>query len=155
PEVAAYEKELQAREEKFQKALKEALERVADGARKLTDQYLVALLEMDKLLPEEVHIDFPEDKFDDLVAGDWESYLDRTRNAFHPVCAPWHAFAKLSPQEFPSRAPAVLPGLSSKTSAASGPRLNAKVAELFVSPPTSMKEVAQRYGKLFIEIDRK
>jgi hypothetical protein len=172
PEVAAYEKELQAREQKFQKALKEALERVADGARKITDQYLVALLEMDKLLPEEVYIDFPEDKFNDLVARYWESYLDRIRNEVHPVFAPWHAYAALSPQEFRAKAPAVLPSMLNKTSSASltparsslgkgeivgegVPRLNAKVVEAFASPPASMREVAERYGKLFVGIDSK
>src|SRR5262249_52281164 len=170
PEFAAYEKELQAREQKFQKALKEALERVADGARKITDQYLVALLEMDKLLPEEVYIDFPEDKFNDLVARYWESYLERIRNDSHPVFALWHAYAGLSPQEFSSKAPAVLPGLLKQTSAATltlssqdraktvgegVPRLNAKFMEIFASPPTSMREGAERYGKLFIAIDRK
>lgn len=44
PEYAAYNKELKRREQKFQVLLKETLERVGDGARKITDQYLVALL---------------------------------------------------------------------------------------------------------------
>ncbi len=113
---------------------------------------------MEKLLPEEVYVDFPEDKFNDVVARYWEAYLQRIRDDSHPVFALWNEYARLPRGEFGSRAPAVLPGLLKQSAGSrgpAGPRLNAKVVEVFSSPPASMRQVAERYGKLLVEIDRK
>jgi hypothetical protein len=158
PEYAAYEKEMAKREQKFQHALKAALDRVADGARKITDQYLVAQLEMDKLLPEEVYIDFEEDQFNNVVARYWEAYLQRVANDIHPVFGPWNAYAALPAHGFRTRAPQVLPNLlaqASRVSVSAWPRWNARVLSLFATPPVSMREVAERYGKLLNSIDQK
>jgi hypothetical protein len=38
------------------------------------------------------------------IVRQWQSYLEQTGKSFHPVWAPWHAFAKLPKSEFESRA---------------------------------------------------
>ena len=37
---------------------------------------------------------------------------------------------------------------------AAGPAINPLVAAAFASPPASMREVVERYGRLFVDVDR-
>jgi hypothetical protein len=94
-----------------------------------------------------------------FVLRRWREYLDDTRNEHHPVFAPWHAFAALPAAEFAARAKE----LAAKVAEGADPktRVNPLVAQLFagdggrpIDPPTSLAQVAQRYGELFSRIDK-
>lgn len=113
-----------------------------------TTEYLLAVLEADKL-PTEDHYEIrgPED-LNPTIARQWQSYLFQTAKEFHPVWAPWHEFAKLPKSEFAERARQL--NLQSNTN------LNAAVRTAFVTnAPGSMVEVAKVYGALLAEVNRK
>jgi hypothetical protein len=102
---------------------------------------------------------FPEEGFDvvvgkaDLVPAfvrRWKAYLAALAKADDPVFRPWRRFAELRDDEFPSRAAEVTRALQKPGS----PGLNPLVARAFAEPPASIREVAERYGKLFAEVDR-
>jgi len=75
----------------------------------------------------------------------WRQYLDDARKRRDPAWRYWHAVAELPAAEFAAAAPGVLAKLDG------GNRL---VGAAFAVPPKSMKEVAERYGKLLAGIDQ-
>ena len=75
----------------------------------------------------------------------WRQHLDDAKKRRDPVWLPWHAVAEIPEADFAVKAPPTLAALRD------GNRL---VREAFATPPKTMKEVAERYGKLFIDIDR-
>ena len=83
----------------------------------------------------------------------WLKALEKLDPESDPIFAPWFAFAALPASEFADRAKA----LSAKIAANSLARpLNSLVVRAFAGePPTSLKDVAERYGKLFEEVDKR
>ncbi len=75
----------------------------------------------------------------------WRQFLTDTKKRKHPAFLHWHAVADLPDAEFAEKAPALLKAV------AGGNKL---VASAFAEAPKSMKEVAERYGKLFVAIDK-
>ncbi|MBY0514298.1 MAG: DUF1549 and DUF1553 domain-containing protein, partial [Gemmataceae bacterium] len=69
----------------------------------------------------------------------WRQYLADTKKRNDPVWRHWHAIADLHDEEFTAKAAGVLAGVTGG---------NAHVAAEFTTPPTSMKDVAERYGRL-------
>src|SRR5207249_5009950 len=101
-----------------------------------------------------------EESYQALSAGDlhpmmirrWQTFLNKTGAGHHPIFAPWHAFAALSPKEFPDKAPALAAAIA--TQADPSHRVHPLVAQAFAGPPpASLREVAQRYGELFARVD--
>ena len=83
----------------------------------------------------------------------WLKALEKLDPKSDPIFAPWFAFAALPSSEFADRARE----LSAKIAANSlARRVNSLVAKAFAGePPTSLKDVAVRYGKLFEEVDKR
>ncbi len=83
----------------------------------------------------------------------WLKALEKLDPHSDPIFAPWFAFAALPGSEFADRAKA----LSARIAANSAARpVNSLVARAFAGePPASLKDVAERYGKLFEEIDKR
>ena len=83
----------------------------------------------------------------------WAQWLEKLDKESDPVFAPWFAFAALPEAEFAGRAKA----LSAKVAAnALAHPLNPLVAAAFSGEaPSSMKEVAARYGRLFEAADKR
>jgi hypothetical protein len=82
----------------------------------------------------------------------WRDFLDETRKVQSAVFAPWHAFAALPEKEFAAQAK----DLAARVAANADPKakVNPLVAQLFAGdPPSSLAQVAQRYGELFARID--
>ena len=71
----------------------------------------------------------------------------------NPIFVPWFAFAKVSGSNFTERAREVAESFASGGDSTNA--VNPAVAAIFVAtnPPASMKEVADRYNKLFAEVD--
>ena len=91
------------------------------------------------------------DEINPVVVRQWHSYLLGTAKKFDPVWAPWHAFARIPASDFPAKTASVI---ASFTNAAQA--VNPLVAAAFQeNPPASMREVAQRYGKLLTDINKK
>src|SRR5438093_9115259 len=95
-----------------------------------------------------------ERKLDPGTVQRWISRLDEWKEQQHPIFAPWFAFAALPEQEFAAQAKALPAKLGANHDDARLP--NPLVVQAFAGdPPGSMKEVAERYGKLFAEADKR
>jgi len=78
----------------------------------------------------------------------WTAGLEGWRTSQPAIFAPWFAFAALPEKDFPARAK----DLAAKFNVP----INPLVARAFSgNPPATMKEVAERYGKVFTEIDKR
>ncbi len=98
------------------------------------------------------------------IAQRWAAYLKGTaaRGAtaakrstptpdFDPIFAPWKALAALPDADFEVKAPEAL----AKAMAGEGDKkVNPLIAQLFADPPKSLKDAADRYGKLFTDIQK-
>ncbi len=119
--------------------------------RRQTAQYLLMSREPAQLAKEESGVS----DGNVLRAGSlrWRKALEKLNPETDPIFAPWFAFAALPTAEFAGRAK----GLSAKIAAPSLARpLNSLVVQAFAGePPTSLKEVAERYGKLFEDVDKR
>ncbi len=94
-----------------------------------------------------------ERKLDPGIVHRWESSLEDWAKHGDPVFAAWTEFATLPKESFAEKAPAVAASLATKRDAK--PAVNPLVVSAFATnPPTSMKEVADRYGQLLADIDR-
>src|SRR5436190_23318958 len=94
-----------------------------------------------------------ERKLDPGAVQRWISRLDEWKPQQHPIFAPWFAFAALPEQEFAVQAKALSAKLGTDHDAAKLP--NPLVVQAFAGePPASMKEVAERYGRLFADADK-
>lgn len=83
----------------------------------------------------------------------WIEALRKLDHGSDPIFAPWFAFAALPPDEFASRAKTVSAVIAAN---GLGKALNSHVCRAFAGdPPTSLKEVAERYGTLLSDIDRR
>lgn len=88
----------------------------------------------------------------------WEVYLKRTNREDNPVWTVWHRLAQLADDEFARKAPEIFRELFSAT--AGGDEATQPINHLVrdaiaTSVPMTMKDVADRYGKLLNQIDKK
>jgi len=146
-----FDKELKRREEAFRTVFNEKRAEQSKRLRARVTDYLVEVLEVQKLPTEEFYAFVFANEINPVVVRRWHSYLLGSARKFDPVWSPWHAFAQIPANEFPARATAVI---ASFTNAA--PPINPLVvAACQENPPASMREVAQRYGKLLADVDKK
>ncbi|MCI0427916.1 MAG: PSD1 and planctomycete cytochrome C domain-containing protein [Nitrospiraceae bacterium] len=83
----------------------------------------------------------------------WLKALEHMNPERDPIFAPWFAFAALPTPEFADRAKALSAKIAANSLACP---LNTLVAQAFAGePPTSLKIVAERYGKLFGDMDKR
>lgn len=145
---AAFEKELAARQQKLRDTTATRHKEAADRVRSRITEYLIAQTELDK---------YPEEGFDQILTATdviptfvrrWEAYLASGNRATDPVFGIWQRLAALR-GEFASQAPAVVQEFTS----AGGPAVNSRVLAALTPPPASMREVAERYGKLFTQVE--
>ena len=95
---------------------------------------------------------FAERKLDANTVRRWQSSLAEWGKAHHPVFAPWLALAALPEAEFAAKARALAAKFAANDDAAKP--LHPFVVKLFSGePPTSLKQVAERYGKLLADCD--
>ncbi len=93
-----------------------------------------------------------ERKLDPDVLHRWMTGLDGWHKTQPAIFAPWFAFAALPEKDFPVRARELAAKFSAHPDAAVA--INPLVAQVFAGePPTKMKDVAERYGKLIKEMD--
>lgn len=78
----------------------------------------------------------------------WEAYLKVTAKHDDPVFVVWNAYAKLPTDQFPNGAAEIAHQLPTDAT-----KINPRVAQAFTAPPNSADEVAERYGKIFTEVD--
>jgi hypothetical protein len=139
---AAFLKELRAREDKFRTLFATRCEEQAARVRARVTDHLIAQLELEK---------YPEETFTQIIGpGDinpvvvrrWQNFLAEAGQRHDPVFAVWHEFAKLKPDAFASHAITATQGV------------NPLVARAFATPPATMREVCERYGALFADVEK-
>lgn len=145
---AAFDQELQTRIKKLNETMLLRRNEASDRVRARIADYLFAQTELQK---------YPEQNFNQILAVNdiipdfvrlWQNYLDTAKLRRNPIFLPWIELAALPPEEFSARASVVLGEL------AATPRgtVNSRVLTALTPPPTSIRETADRYGKLFTEI---
>jgi hypothetical protein len=93
-------------------------------------------------------------KLDPDMLRRWMAGLEGWRQSQPAIFTPWFAFAALAENDFPTRARELAAKFSANQDAALS--INPLVAQAFAGePPASMKDVAERYGKLLTNIDRR
>ncbi len=143
----AFEEELRKRQEKLDRTVQAKRDQLLERLRSRVSEYLVAVLEVDRLPSEQFFEMLGPEAVNPVIVRRWEGYLYRTRREFHPVFAAWHALAALPERELAARAPEALDAVQG---------LNTQVAAAMRSdPPRSMREAAERYGRLLSGVHRK
>ncbi|HWF19423.1 MAG TPA: DUF1553 domain-containing protein, partial [Verrucomicrobiae bacterium] len=91
-------------------------------------------------------------KLDGEVIRRWMKGLDNWSKESNAIFTPWFAFAKLPEKDFAAKAKDLTAKWSTQSTATVS--INPLVAKAFTNePPASMKEVAERYSKIFNEVD--
>ena len=88
-------------------------------------------------------------KLSPQVASRWREKLEAWSKDFHPVFAPWLALSALEEKDFSVKASDALGSAARDTNT-----VNPIVAQHFAEAPASLREAADRYNKLFAEIDK-
>ncbi|MFN3484699.1 MAG: PSD1 and planctomycete cytochrome C domain-containing protein [Planctomycetota bacterium] len=147
-EREAFERELRRREEALETLFRRKREELFERLRAQTGMYLAAAAEVEKLPTEEFYQLLGPDEVNPVIARRWHAYIASRGKAFDPIFAPWNVGASVPKPEFSSRMAAWL--------AENAARLNPRVAAALGGVPlASLREVAERYGRLLAGIHRK
>lgn len=147
-EYSAFAKELAKRQEVLRSSTLAKHTEASDRARQRVTEYLVAQTELSK---------YPEEGFDQvfyvadvipMFVRRWEAWLSADERATDKSFLPWRKFAILKSEEFAARSADIVQELSSNPSG-----INPLVLAALNPPPASMREVAERYGKLLVDVD--
>jgi hypothetical protein len=135
-----YDAELEIRRKKLVDFITAKHAGLVNGARTRAAEYLLAAHAARNQPPAD---DFmlladPGDLNPSMITR-WRQFLADTKKRRDPAWLHWHSVAELPDAEFAEKAPALLKAITGA---------NRLVAAAFVEPPRSMKEVAERYGKL-------
>ena len=138
--LAAFEKEYKTRLDKLNSTLDTRRAETAVRVRARVTDYLLAQFELHK---------YPEEGFDQILTDQdlipttvrrWQAYLDQAKKQSDPVWALWHASAQLPEKNF-------------ATASAQLKTRNPKLETVIAPLPKSMREVAERYGKVLSDIE--
>ncbi|MGQ0634761.1 MAG: PSD1 and planctomycete cytochrome C domain-containing protein [Planctomycetaceae bacterium] len=87
-------------------------------------------------------------------AARWKAALEKWQQAPHSIFAPWFAFGVLPEEEFVTAAESVAASIVANADAEHP--VNPLVAQAVAgTPPTSLKEVSERYGRLFQDVEKR
>ncbi len=153
---AEYLTEQKKRAEELQAFQETEEAKALSQVRQRSGDYLLAAYEAQRLANgERVEGLARERKLHPGTVRRWMANLaDRSKSVHDPIFAPWFAFAKLPEKEFAAQAKEV--ALRLTVGPVSTHRLNALIAWAFAGdPPGSMKEVAERYGKVFADLEKR
>lgn len=148
--AAAFEKELAEKWRIQADLLSKKRTEAADRQRGRINDYLIAQTELGK---------YPQEGFDLILATTdlipalvwkWEAYIAAEVHATSPIWEPWQRFARLKPEEFATESPRICLELQSPGQT----QVNSFVAASFQAPPATMREVAQRYAMLLMEVNK-
>ncbi|MBA4147683.1 MAG: DUF1553 domain-containing protein [Verrucomicrobia bacterium] len=123
---------------------------VLSQSREKADQYLWTALELDRQEDKSNSETLArERKLDPTLVGKWGTSLKTWSTPTNSIFAPLSAFAALPENEFTNKAPEITANLLADSSSVT---LNPFVTEILEhGTPASLKELADRYGKLFTE----
>jgi cytochrome c553 len=147
---AAFTAELERRQREQRETFARVRGELSDRVRGRITDYLVAQTELQKYHAENFDIVIEKNDLIPLVVRRWESFLAQPDRATDPIFGPWTRFAALKAEDFAKQAADVVSAIEGPDGAGLLPEVRA----LFATPPASMREVAERYGKLLSDFDR-
>lgn len=178
---AVYLAEKKKREDELEKYRVDQLDKQIALLRKRTADYLLAADEVDPKVARASATAsrqnrdkyFQERKLVPTAVRRWQDYLAKSASAKtpDPIWGLWHAYAKLPDDKFEAEAAKLKVGQASSLTSNSSSQAPAQavqkdgetgkmpvllspfVAAAFQTPPKTMKEVAERYGKLLTDAD--
>ncbi|MGI8966608.1 MAG: DUF1549 domain-containing protein, partial [Limisphaerales bacterium] len=153
-EYGEYLAEKKKRAEELRNFKKSKVKETLAQLRQKTRDYLLAAYDSQRLSDKSKFEQLAlERKLDVPLVQQWISHLENFSKKHHPVFAPWFALAALPENEFSARAKDLAAQFVANKNAEKP--LNPLVAQLFTNAPTSIKQVAELYEKLFSEADKR
>jgi hypothetical protein len=124
---------------------------MAAQLRRQSGEYLLAAYDAQQLKDKSEQDGLAQKRqLDPGVLHRWMNSLESWGKTNHPIFSPWFAFVALPEKEFQSKATNLCTQVSSNSA------LNPLVAQAFATnPPTTMKGVAERYGTLLDDVDKR
>lgn len=150
----AFEKEMKEKEAEVEKFKAKRFEELVAGSRTAAklEAHLLASLETTGGTREQFRDAATKFSLSRGMVERWYNYMKNTGATHHPVWAPWHALRKLDAKEIASKSAETIAKLAEDKSKPVDPLVLAALSE---KPITSMKDVAERYGKLIASFDKK
>ncbi|MBI3468194.1 MAG: PSD1 domain-containing protein [Planctomycetes bacterium] len=152
PAAVAYLAGLQEKEEEVAKFLQAEREKLIAELPGRTGDYLLFVHQARGLDEEDAQSLARRQRVSSQVALWWRGRIERAEQSHDPVFATWLAFAAIPEKEFSAQAA----GVVQKFTAGENPEhpIHPAVVQAFSqSPPATLREAADRYGKLFAEVD--
>ena len=125
---------------------------VSDARNRVVEYLLTAYRRRQQPSTENFMLLVPEGGLNPTVVLRWQLYLEQASQQRHPVWNAWHAFVDLLEDEFAKKSPAVTEQLLNDPDQPLNPLVRREFAK---GPPSTMREVAQRYGRLLGQMDQR
>ncbi len=149
PAYEKFEQELEKRQSALRNLMQDSRAAAADRARGRISDYLTAQLELEKYPEQTFYIILSPDDIVPEFVRTWQRYLAGKAEKNDAVFRAWRMFADLEADSFSSQAANVVDKLQALPPAVQ----NRLVTQAFRTPPTSIRDVADRYGALFKKVD--
>ncbi len=147
-----FKRELGTREGELDRFREEVTRQVSADVRGRAGEYMLATVDF-KSTPKgsQRNSFFQKRGLLPQLSGPWDNTLKAMERRPSPIFAPWVAFAALEEKEFPGKAKE----LAATFYANDDKKINPIIARMFVTPPTSLKDVAARYSAVFNDVDKR
>jgi hypothetical protein len=154
-EYPEYLAERTKREEELAKFRKDKEDEVLTKVRGQVGDYLLVVNDAGKSDDEKKEALVRERKLQPSLFRQYKRAVNEWKEGQHPIFGPWFALAALPETNFAARAAEVCAGFTGTNHPDSTNRLNGAVLQLFADhPPVSLKEAAERYNKLFADVNK-
>lgn len=146
----AFEVELEKRQTKLSEQMAARRAEANSRVRQRVADYLFAQSELDK---------YPANGFDQIFASDdllpavvrrWSAYLRKTAPQNESIFLPWQLFSRVSANNFQKESSQIIQQIKVRHT----DDLNPLIAEQFQTAPTSLRDVCDRYGSIFRQVDQ-
>ncbi|MBM81454.1 MAG: hypothetical protein CMJ78_12805 [Planctomycetaceae bacterium] len=153
PEYQKFAAGLKERIDKLGKFLDEQRTMITNESRSRAAEYLMAVhAKRNHPITENFMLLTDKGALNPAMIHRWEVFLKRARRAKDPVWSLWEAFSDLENEDFTEQAKSLYQRLLGKDSKVDiNPLIRAAFAD---KPPATMKEVADRYGKVLAQVDK-
>ena len=142
-------KEFRKRNQELKQAMQAAQQEASDRVRARIAEYLFAQTEPEKYPDTTFGQIFSKEDIIPSFVHQIGGYLHRAKKEHDPVFEAWHRYAAIPDDQFEIGTKQVTDELATLPSGS----INPLVLDSFREPPASMREVADRYGKLLTEVD--
>ena len=146
----SFEVELQKRQIKLSEQMATHRAEANSRVRQRVADYLFAQSELDK---------YPANGFDQIfetndllpaVVRRWSTYLRKAAQQKDPLFLHWQLYSGIPAESFVQDSAQIIQRIKSQP----GDKLNPRIAEQFNTPPTSLREVCDRYGVVFRQVEQ-